>query len=160
MPLTNKVSSYVTFEDWFFTVDVPWAKQLNEEKVIIGDNLSSHLSPQVVKACERENIAFVCLPPNSTHLCQPLDVAVYSSLKIHWRAVLSKWKLGAGKNKPTLPKDLFPNQLRKLLESMGDCNKTNILSGFSYICSCLYIIIIIILYFRREGTTYILSIVK
>ena len=120
----------VTFEDWFFTVVVPWAKKLNRKKVIIGDNLSSHLSPQVVKACERENIAFVCLPPNSTHLCQPLDVAVYSSLKIHWRAVLSKWKLGPGKNKPTLPKDLFPNQLRKLLESMGDCMQTNILSGF------------------------------
>ena len=117
----------VTFEDWFFTVVVPWAKKLDRKKVIIGDNLSSHLSPQVVKACERENITFVCLPPNSTHLCQPLDAAVYSSLKVHWRAVLSKWKLVPGKNKPTLPKDLFPNHLRKLLESMADiaCQQTS-----------------------------------
>ena len=29
-----------------------------------------------------------------------------------------------------LTKDLFPNQLSKLLESMGDCMHTNILSGF------------------------------
>ena len=62
-----------------------------------------------------------------------VDVAVHSSLKIHWRAVLSKWKLGHGKNNPTLPRDLFPHQLRKLLESMGDCIQTNILSGF---CKC------------------------
>ena len=44
--------------------------------------------------------------------------------------MLSKWKLGPGKNKPTLPKDLFPNQLRKLLGSMADCMPTNIPSGF------------------------------
>ena len=121
---------YVTFEDWFFAVVVPWAKKLDGKKVIIGDNLSSHISPQVVKTYERENIVFVCLPPNSTHLYQPLDVAVYSSLKVHYRASLSKWKIGPGKNKPTLPKDLFPNQLRMLLESMADCMSTNILRGF------------------------------
>ena len=43
----------VTFEDWFFTVVVPWAEKLDGKKVIIGDNLSSHLSPHVVKACDR-----------------------------------------------------------------------------------------------------------
>lgn len=61
----------VTFEDWFLSVIVPYAKTKAPEKVVvIGDNLSSHFSQQILESCERLNISFVCLPPKSTHtLC-------------------------------------------------------------------------------------------
>ena len=32
------------------------------------------------------------LQPNATHLLQPLDVAVFSSLKRLWRVILDEWK--------------------------------------------------------------------
>ena len=48
---------------------------------MIEDNLSFHISESVVRKCERHNVKFICLPPNSTHLTQPLDVAYFKPLK-------------------------------------------------------------------------------
>ena len=59
-----------TFEDWFFNMLLPHAQQQEGKKVLLGDNLSSHLSEAVVKACKENDIAFVCLLPNATHLLQ------------------------------------------------------------------------------------------
>lgn len=60
---------------------------------MVGDNHSSHFSPAIIEACRKNNIVFVCLPPNSTHLMQPLDVAGFSSLKAAWRSELLAFKL-------------------------------------------------------------------
>ena len=57
-----------TFTDWFFKMMLPNLRHLEGRKVLIGDNLSSHLSDAVIKACSQNNIAFVCLYPNATHL--------------------------------------------------------------------------------------------
>ena len=56
------------FRDWFFTLLLPYCKKLSSPKILIGDNLSSHISPDVLQACKDNSIRFVCLPPNSTHL--------------------------------------------------------------------------------------------
>lgn len=80
------------FEDWFSLSFIPFIKNLNGPKVIIGDNLASHLSLEVIKLCETHNIRFVLLPPNATHLCQPLDLAFFCPLKGAWRKVLDEWK--------------------------------------------------------------------
>lgn len=71
------------FEDWFLKIALPYFKSLPPgRKVLIGDNLASHISPEVIKICEHKNISFVLLPPNSTHLTQPLDVSVFRPMKI------------------------------------------------------------------------------
>lgn len=54
------------FEEWFLKVVVPWARRLEGPKVMIGDNLISHLSQTMIEKCEYLNIRFVLLPPNST----------------------------------------------------------------------------------------------
>ena len=56
------------FEDWFLSLLLPRLKRQEGKKVMIGDNLSSHISQQVLQKCEENNISFVALPPNSTHL--------------------------------------------------------------------------------------------
>ncbi|XP_069671995.1 uncharacterized protein [Periplaneta americana] len=74
------------FEYWFYTTALPYLKSLgNRPKIIIGDNLASHISVKVIEECEQNNIRFVLLPPNATHLCQPLDVAFFRPLKLKWR---------------------------------------------------------------------------
>ena len=70
----------ISFDDWFRTIVLLCARQKEGKKVIIGDNLSSHFSIDVIRLCEEHNISFVCLVPNSTHLSQPLDVAFYAPL--------------------------------------------------------------------------------
>ena len=102
------------------------------KKVIIGDILSSHFSPEVVRLCEEHSISFVCLVPNSTHLSQPLDVAYYGPLKRKWREILKSWKM-RNPSLISLPKDEFPKLLKELVESL---NNGNLISGFKACSIC------------------------
>ncbi|XP_055633246.1 uncharacterized protein LOC129773632 [Toxorhynchites rutilus septentrionalis] len=119
----------VVFEDWFFTVALPYFKGLHNDKkrIIIGDNVASHLSFRVLQSCIANNISFVLLPPNSTHLCQPLDVVYSGPLKKAWRDTLSDWKK---KNKECVPKHIFPRLLKKALEKIQANSANNMKAGF------------------------------
>ena len=66
------------FQEWFANIALPYLKSLDGPRAMIGDNLSSHLSDDVIKACRKHDIRFICLPPNSTHITQPLDRAVFA----------------------------------------------------------------------------------
>ena len=58
-------------------------KHLVGKKILIGDNLRSHLSVEVKSKCIEMNIAFILLPPNSTHQTQLLDRASFRLIKGH-----------------------------------------------------------------------------
>lgn len=118
-----------SFEDWFNTVAIPWAEKREGPKLIIGDNLSSHLNLAIVQSCQRHSIRFVFLPPNSTHLCQPLDVGYYGPLKKVWRKILTKYKMQNPREK-AVNKCIFPTLLRKLVGELNLTNKKNIQSAF------------------------------
>ncbi len=47
-----------TFEMWFFDVALPILRKLDGKKLLLGDNLASHISPSVIKACKKHNIQF------------------------------------------------------------------------------------------------------
>ncbi|KAJ8956165.1 hypothetical protein NQ318_020716 [Aromia moschata] len=99
------------FEDWVKTIIIPYCKNLEGAKILIGDNLSSHLSIDCIKLWEDQIISFVFLPSNSTHLTQPLDVTFFRLLKIVWRSILSSWKKKtAGRKETSVPKTVFPKK--------------------------------------------------
>lgn len=108
-------------------------KRLNRngnKVVLIGDNLSSHFTEAVLTACEENNVLFVCIPPNSTHLAQPLDVAFYGPLKHYWRAILDAWKKKSKKSQ-TITKEAFPGLLKTLCNKVIDGETSqNLISGF------------------------------
>jgi len=118
------------FEDWVFTVAIPYLKKLDGPKVLIGDNLSSHLSCDAIKMCADIGAKFVFLPANSTHLTQPLDVAFFRLLKKAWRTILKEWKKGPGRKEPSVPKFIFPTLLDKLITALEPNRISNIKSGF------------------------------
>jgi hypothetical protein len=102
------------FEKWFFELLLPRLKRQTGKKLLIGDNLSSHLSMAVIEACKANDIAFVCLPPHSTDKLQPLDVGVFGPLKKVWREVLTNYKLKNPKE-ASIPKTEFPRLLNSVL---------------------------------------------
>nr|CAH7735048.1 unnamed protein product [Callosobruchus chinensis] len=70
-----------TFEDWFSTHLLPVIKNKKVQKLSSGIILVRI----VLKLYEENDIKFICLPPNSSHLTQPLDLAYFRPLKIKWR---------------------------------------------------------------------------
>jgi len=120
----------VCFEDWFFSTLLPRLKKGCGKQVLIGDNLSSHLSLAVLEACKENRISFLSLPPNSTHLTQPLDVAYFRPMKVAWRKILTRWKEGKGRKLPSIPKDEFPRLLSLLMTELKDNLADNLKAGF------------------------------
>lgn len=121
------------FKDWLQRLAVPYFSQLANDapRVIIGDNLASHLTADVIQTCEDNNISMIFLPSNSTHLLQPLDVAVYRPMKSVWKKILSNWKETEGKFYKTLPKNHFPRLLFALMEHSDMQNRAQwAMSGF------------------------------
>ena len=114
------------FECWFNELFLPHVSDKPGLKVIIGDNLASHFTPQVVESSVANNIAFTCLIPNSTHILQPLDVAVFGPMKREWRKILQQWRKES-RVKGSIPKNHFPKLLNQLQNQLKE---ENIVSGF------------------------------
>lgn len=116
---------------WFDKILLRNLKKTPGKKVVMGGNLSSHISPYIIDKCKQENIYFICLPPNSTHLTQPLDVAFFHPMKVAWRKILSDWKkTPKGLKNPTLQKQSFPKLLKKLLDALKLNMESTLQNGF------------------------------
>lgn len=106
-----------TFTDFFIKCYLPEAKKLPGKKLLLGDNLSSHISLQVIDLCRENNIEFVCLPANSTHLMQPLDVGLFGPMKSEWRSQLRAYKDRYPTGNP-MDKVHFPAMLKQLIQNL------------------------------------------
>ena len=103
----------VTFEKWFVEVFIAQTRHLTPPLLLIGDNLSSHFSPKVIELARDLHIYFTALPPNSTHLLQPLDVCFFAPVKKAWRNILLKWRLET-RIIGTIPEEIFPSLIDRL----------------------------------------------
>lgn len=77
-----------TFQDSFVKVIVPWTKRIMQPKVLIGENLSSHI--EIIQMCQRFNIRFAF---NLIQLTQPLDANFLRPLKQAWQSILTDIKI-------------------------------------------------------------------
>ncbi len=102
------------FRDWFENVLLKDARRKEGKKVLLGDNLQTHMSGKVISRCAEENIEFVCLPAHSTDKMQPLDVGFFGQLKGYWKKLLRAYgqQYPGAKN---LDKKFFPQKLKELL---------------------------------------------
>ena len=60
--------------------------------ILLLDGHSSHYCPQFIKAAAEEGIIVFVLPPNTTHLTQPLDKGCFSPLKVAWRQACHEFR--------------------------------------------------------------------
>lgn len=57
------------------------------------DNHASHVNSELIEFCKEKNIELVALYPNSTHLIQPLDVALFHPLKEAYKKEVVHYKI-------------------------------------------------------------------
>ena len=72
------------FSAWFsehFLPNAPSSRPL----ILLLDGHSSHYCPEIIKKAASEQILIYALPPNTTHLTQPLDKGCFGPLKSCWR---------------------------------------------------------------------------
>ena len=68
------------FLRWFTDLFIPQTRHLGKRMLII-DGHGSHLTLDFIDLARANDIIVYCLPPHTTHVLQPLDVAVYGPLK-------------------------------------------------------------------------------
>ena len=73
------------FDQWFdhFLCYTPSTRPL----LLLMDGHSAHYCPSVIHRASENEVVLMALPPNTTHLTQPLDKGIYGPLKVEWRKV-------------------------------------------------------------------------
>lgn len=67
---------------------------IGEERpvLLVYDGHSTHVDIKVLELAVRNQITILKLPAHTSHLLQPLDLAVFKSLKVKWDAQLVQWQ--------------------------------------------------------------------
>lgn len=115
-------SGWMTAEAFYeFMADIfhPWLikENITLPVIMFVDGHKSHLSMQLSQFCEKNGIVLVALFPNATHLLQPMDVAVFRSLKEYWRKKVHTWRLSSLDN-PILKKKDFARILKEVIDDV------------------------------------------
>lgn len=84
-----------SFFEYIANIFKPYLENKNITKPVILflNGHSSHISLPLSNFCQQNEIILVELPPNATHIMQPLDVTVFGPLKKDWSKKLEKFKL-------------------------------------------------------------------
>lgn len=106
------------FLSWFLKLFLPAVSHLTETGPVLlfFDGHYSHISLELIRAARQSNVHLLCLPPNTTHILQPLDVGFFSPLKTNWRKILKLYRLQTKGQKAT--KETFPSLVSQLWESV------------------------------------------
>lgn len=101
-------------------------EEIQRPVLFLVDGNRSHMSLELSKFCDQNEIILYALPPNATHLLQPADVAVFKPLKEYWRQEVREWQT-ENENKVVTKADFCPI-FHKVLQHPNMC--TNMKNGF------------------------------
>ena len=59
--------------------------------LLLLDGHSSHFEPNSIQFAKDNLVIIFCLPPHTTHECQPLDCSLFGPLKRHWQEACHKF---------------------------------------------------------------------
>ena len=71
----------------FFVANIPPTRPV----LLIQDGHGSHVSIELIELARAHNIHLLCLPAHTTHVLQPLNVAVFKSFKSHFAKTCCKY---------------------------------------------------------------------
>ncbi|KAG6989282.1 hypothetical protein FocnCong_v021175 [Fusarium oxysporum f. sp. conglutinans] len=117
------------FVRWFMGVFVPQTKPKdpNQWRLLVLDQHKSHITAELMKKAWLHKIWLSWLPSHSSHITQPLDVAVFGPLKTYYRQFTRSWASYEATS---------PHQQRLFLKayeraSLKALSRRNIISGFT-----------------------------
>lgn len=67
--------------------------QIQLPVIVFMDGHNSHLTYHLSVYCAKYQIILIALPPNCTHVLQPMDVAVFKPVKQEWSSIVHKWRM-------------------------------------------------------------------
>lgn len=103
------------FEKWILHF-VECVKDVEKPVLLIMDGHGSHLTFESARACQKNQIILLCLPPNTSHALQPLDVGVFGQVKHAWKEVLKKWSRES--RLQSVSKPVFPTLLKQICSQL------------------------------------------
>ncbi|XP_063625003.1 uncharacterized protein LOC134796734 [Cydia splendana] len=109
-----------TFYEYITNIFNPWLEEQKIPKPFLFflDGHRSHLTLHLSDFCSANGIELIALYPNSTHILQPMDLAVFRPLKLAWRKEVSKWQLNnLGK---VLKKEHFAPVLKDAISTISE----------------------------------------
>lgn len=108
-----------SFYEYIANIFHPWLVKNNIQfpVALFVDGHSSHLTMALSDFCVENQIELVALFPNSTHIIQPMDVAVFRPLKSAWKTAVHNWRLE--NNGSRLKREHFGTILNKALEAIN-----------------------------------------
>jgi len=117
-----------TFFEYFLNVFYLWLveKNIKLPVILFLDGHVSHLAYNLNVFCESKGIHIIAFYPNTTHIQQPLDVAIFGSLKQEWAKEVHKWRM---QTQESLNKMQFSPMLNIVI--MTRLTEATIKSGFS-----------------------------
>ena len=81
------------FYGWLANIFYPnIANKVQFPVIVFMDGHISHMNMAIAEFCKSHNIILYCLPPNSSHILQPLDASVFIPMKKHWNESLDAVK--------------------------------------------------------------------
>lgn len=114
------------FESWFIHF-AKYVENMKKPALLLFDGHASHLTYQTVKCVMENKIIILCLPPNTSHALQPLDVGVFAPFKAKWKEILKHWFRET--RLKTVDKAVFPALVKKLFLNMSGKNAVKGFSG-------------------------------
>ena len=116
----------INFEGWFEAILLPYVRRAcHGFRVLLSyDGHNSHITYRTIEMARAHRITILCLPPNTSHVTQPLDVGVFRSLKLQWKQILTKFYMNPD-NKVT--KEILPSLVAQLWKKL---DRGNVVTGF------------------------------
>jgi len=107
-----------TFFEYITNIFLPFLIEANIQRPVIVflDGHKSHLSLHLSKFCRENGLILISLYPNSTHILQPLDVAVFGPLKGRWKKIVKQWRID---NEKEITKSDVPQALSQIIYDAG-----------------------------------------
>ena len=111
--------------EYITNVFEPW---LSDKKLSVGwyfflDGRTSHTSYALSSFCKSKGIELIALYPNATHLLQPMDVAIFHTMKQTWKQKVTEWRLS------NEGKQVTKQDFSRLLETVITTLKAEVISA-------------------------------